>query len=106
MNRLLRHLLPVRPSPAPRRWRATPRLLALEDRVTPTTDTVTTADDGGAGSLRDAIVQANAFAGADLINFDTAGVFATAQTISLLAALPAITDALTVTGTGSALLTV
>src|SRR5262249_3018772 len=67
---------------------------------------VTSAADSGTGTLRDAITQANASAGADTITFDTSGVFATPQTITLESALPTITDTLTITGTGTAKLTV
>jgi hypothetical protein len=51
---------------------------------------VTNTNDSGAGSLRQAILDANAMAGADTINFD-AGVFATPQTITLTGEL-LITD--------------
>src|SRR5262249_57790631 len=55
----------------------------LEDRLTPSTFTeLNTLDDGSVGSLRWAVEQANAAAGADTIDFDTA-VFATPQTITL-----------------------
>ena len=70
------------------------------------TFSVTNNFDSGTGSLRDAIANANALAGADTIQFDTAGVFATPQTIYLAGALPAITDSLTITGPGAAQLTV
>src|SRR5262245_12120569 len=67
-----------------------------------------TADPGvGAGtSLREAITSANANGEADTITFDTAGVFATKETITLtLGELP-ITDAVSITGTGAANLTI
>src|SRR3954466_2153152 len=57
---------------ASRRPRAVARRLVvevLEDRCTPSTFVVTTTADGGAGSLRDAILQANAAAGPDRIVF-------------------------------------
>jgi len=54
------------------------------------TFTVTTTGDSGAGSLRQAITDANAAAGADTIAFDIAG--AGVQTIVLTSALPAVTD--------------
>jgi parallel beta-helix repeat protein len=60
------------------------------------TFTVTTTADAGAGSLRDAINQANALAGPDTIRF---GLPAGPQTISPLSALPVITDSLTIDGT-------
>jgi len=53
---------------------------------------VTTLLDGGDGSLRDAIVQANANPGADEITFSVAG------TISLRSALPGIAGPVTIAG--------
>src|SRR5256885_5227375 len=47
---------------------------------------VTNLGDSGAGSLRQAILDANSSTGADLITFAVAG------TISLLSALPTVTD--------------
>jgi len=55
------------------------------------TISVTSFQDSGIGSLRDAIEQANASAGADTIGFAEGG------TIKLLSALPAVTDDLTIT---------
>src|SRR5262245_24322462 len=60
------------------------------------TFTVTTTADSGAGSLRDAIAQANAAPGADTIAFNIAG--AGGHTIVLASALPAVTDVLTIDG--------
>jgi CSLREA domain-containing protein/uncharacterized repeat protein (TIGR01451 family) len=59
-------------------------------------------------SLREAIVAANADAGAETITFDTAGVFATPQTITLnaLGALPDIDTDLTIAGPVAAMVTV
>jgi CSLREA domain-containing protein len=57
-------------------------------------------------TLREAINAANANAGADSINFDTAGVFATAQTITLTSGELVVSGNLTILGTGSNLLTV
>lgn len=58
---------------------------------------VSTTSDSGAGSLRQALVDANATAGADTITFavNVRGV------ISLSTALPPITEALTLTGPGA-----
>ena len=67
---------------------------------------VANIDSAGIGSLRDAIMNANAAPGLDTIVFDTAGLFATPQTISLLDELPAITDSVDISGTGSAMLTI
>ncbi|MEG4555730.1 DUF4347 domain-containing protein, partial [Microcoleus sp. F6_C1] len=77
--------------------------LAIEPEVmanyahTLATFTVTNTADAGPGSLRDAIAQANALAGADIINFNipAAGV----QTIAPLTSLPIITQAVTIDGT-------
>ncbi|MBX7105659.1 MAG: right-handed parallel beta-helix repeat-containing protein [Gemmataceae bacterium] len=66
---------------------------------------VTNNNDSGAGSLRQAVIDANAAGGTDTITFDPT-VFATAKTISLLTALPAITEGVVVPGTGASLLTV
>jgi len=95
------------------------RLDSLEDRSVPATFIVTTAADNaggvnptagaGTGTLRQAIVDANATTEADTIVFDAAGVFATPQTINLEAILPTIVTAgggLTITGTGVDNLTV
>ena len=68
---------------ARRRRRLRPTVMALEDRRLLSTFTVTnTLDDGSAGTLRWAVGQANATAGADTIDFDSS-VFNTPQTITL-----------------------
>jgi hypothetical protein len=84
-----------------------PRLQSLEFRVVPAQFNVLNANDAGAGSLRQAILDANAHNGPDVIAFD-ANFFATPRTITLTAANGqlAITDGVTVGGPGSALLTV
>ena len=66
------------------------------------TFTVTNTNDSGPGSLRQALIDANAAAGAD----DIAFTFAPPATISLLSALPAITDPLTINGLGASNLTI
>ncbi len=63
----------------------------LEPRVLFSTITVINTNDAGAGSLRDAINQANANTGLDVIDFNIPG--SGAHTITPLSALPAITDA-------------
>ena len=75
----------------------------LEDRTTPTTFTVDNIlDDGSPGSLRWAIDQANAAAGADDIVFD-ATLFAAPQTIASLTPLRQFTNGdLTITNTTGA----
>jgi len=57
-------------------------------------------------SLREAIELSNASIGPDIITFDTAGVFATPQTITLGGTELAITDGVTITGTGASQLTI
>ncbi len=57
--------------------------------------TVTTADDDGPGSLRQAILSANVRIGPDTIQFR---IGSGAQTVSLLSPLPDVTDALTIDG--------
>jgi hypothetical protein len=58
--------------------------------------TVINVNDGGAGSLRQAILDANARPGADTIGFNILG--AGPHTIELLSVLPTITDAVTIDG--------
>ena len=64
------------------------------------TFTVTNTNDSGAGSLRDAIAQANAAAGADTINFSVTG------TIVLTSGQIAINGPLTIVGPGANNLTI
>jgi hypothetical protein len=77
-------------------------LSRLEDRTTPANFAVTTLADTGAGTLRQAITDANTAAGADTITFQ-AGL---TGTITLATALPAVTDPLTITGPGAGSMTV
>jgi hypothetical protein len=97
----------VRKSPAPLRRpaRFRPALEALEDRTVPSTFTVSNTNDSGTGSLRQAILDANAAPGADVITFDPTA-FSTAQTIRLLSSLPDITDDLTINGPTATRLTI
>lgn len=80
-------------------------VLELERRLTPTTFTVSTMGDAGAGSLRQAIQNANSNAGPDEIQFDPT-VFASAQTIALTSGELSITGPVNVTGPGAARVTV
>ena len=73
------------------------RVENLEDRLAPATFTVTSAANGGAGSLRAAIQSANTTAGADIIDFNIAG--SGVRTIALNGALPQITEQVTIDGT-------
>lgn len=61
------------------------------------TFTVTNTNDAGAGSLRQAILDANLAVGPDTIDFNIAG--AGVHTINLTSALPTITDRVTIDGT-------
>ena len=68
----------------------------LEGRVLFSTYTVTTAADAGAGSLRQAIVDANKHAGPDAIHF---AIGTGPRTIAVASALPTITDPLVLDAT-------
>src|SRR5215216_169368 len=90
----------------PRPCRAPPRLEVLEDRFAPAGFTVDSALSGNFGShlngtLSYCIAQANALSGSDTIRFDST-VFGTAsgqvRGITLDAALPVMTDHLTIQG--------
>jgi titin len=88
------HRKPVRPA---RRRSCRPALEVLEGRLAPATFTVTNTIDSGAGSLRQAILDANATPGADLINFNIPAPGL--QTILVLSGpLPNLTDAVTIDG--------
>lgn len=89
-------------SPA-RRPAARLRVESLESRDVPATFTVTNLLDTGAGSLRQAISDANAAAGADTITFTGAGA---TGTITLTSGEITVSDAVTITGPGAAALTV
>jgi hypothetical protein len=69
----------------------------LEDRLVPSTFWVTNTLDSGPGSLRQAILQANAHPGLDTIAFHIAG--SGVHTISPRTDLPTITDAVVIDGT-------
>src|SRR5262245_40626719 len=101
----------LRPSRAqagpPRRPRRRPArrclpLEQLEGRLVLSTLHVSTLADGGAGSLRDAVAQANAHTGADVIVFDDG----LAGTIALSGGELDITDDLKINGPGADKLTV
>src|SRR6266542_2271047 len=63
----------ARPTRSRRRPSVRPCLESLEDRTFPATFLVTTTVDGGAGSLRQAILDANASPGADTIEVPAGG---------------------------------
>jgi titin len=87
---MLRKWLSRKPQEYRPRRKTSLRLESLEDRVTPAAPmfTVVNTADSGAGSLRQAILNANNAAGPSTINFNvpSTGV----QTINLLSALPTI----------------
>ena len=72
-------------------------LMGTARRASAAQFTVTNKSDSGAGSLRDAVAQANAAAGPDTIVFATS----VAGTIPLTSEIP-ITDSVTITGPGAA----
>ncbi len=77
-------------------------------KTTAATFTVSNTNDSGAGSLRQAVLDANAAAGADTIVFDPA-IFSSAQTITLASVITidaADNMPLTITGPGANLLTI
>jgi len=89
--------------PALTRWLNRLTLDALEDRTTPATFTVTTTADSGVGSLRQAILDANARpnslnAGgvADVVSFNIPG--AGVKTLQPLSELAVLTDPVTIDG--------
>jgi hypothetical protein len=88
---------PTRPSRVVRRRRPAARLAveSLDERAVPATFTVTNTSDAGDGSLRQAILDANANSGSDTIAFAGSGV----MTIRPLSQLPTIRDSLTIDGT-------
>jgi predicted outer membrane repeat protein len=80
----------------------------LSINATAATFTVLTTSNAGAGSLRQAVIDANSAAGADTIVFDPA-VFGTPQTITLSSTISVSSGAgnsLTITGPGANLLTI
>src|SRR5262245_62050577 len=93
-----------RPPRRPRRRpaRRCPPLEQLEGRMVLSAFHVSTLADGGAGSLRDAVAQANARAGADTIDFQPG----LAGTIALTGGELDVTDDLAITGPGAERLTV
>jgi titin len=74
-----------------------PRLESLEERWLPSTFLVTSTDDAGAGSLRQAILDANATPGTNEIDFAVGD--GGAQTIRPRTALPAVTNPVVLDGT-------
>jgi hypothetical protein len=84
--------------PAHRRAaRYRPRIEALEDRWLPSTFVVTNTNDSGSGSLRQAILDSNATAGTNTIDFNIPGTGV--QVIQPLSELPTITNPVVLDGT-------
>src|SRR5262249_25175112 len=75
-----------------------PALEALEDRSVPTGFVVTTAADSGSGSLRQAILDANANAGPDSIDFAIRTASNVPPVIALSTPLPTLTDPVVIDG--------
>src|SRR5215813_142394 len=82
---------------ADRRAGFRPRLEPLEDRTVPSTFTVLNLADGGEGSLRQAVLDANALPGADEVRFADG----LQGTIALTSGQLSITDHLTIVGPGA-----
>ncbi len=85
----------VRPAGGRKLSPPSPRLETLEDRTLPSTFVVTNANDAGAGSLRQAILNSDATAGSNRIVFHMKGT----TVIDLQSALPALTNPVTIDGT-------
>ena len=79
-------------------------LLPLTPTAQAATFTVTNTNDSGAGSLRQAITDANATAGTDTITFDVTG--AGPHTIQLASILPNLADSVNITNTSGESVTV
>src|SRR5262249_35839061 len=87
-------------APTPQRRRL--HLEPLEDRCVPSTFTVSNLNDAGPGSLRQAVLAANASPGADVIAFSPA----VRGTLTLTSGELAVSDDLTISGPGAGRLTV
>lgn len=70
----------------------------LEARIAPAILVVTNTNDSGAGSFRQAILDANSDVDLDVINFNIPGALALAKRIELASPLPTITQSLLIDG--------
>src|SRR5260370_16215626 len=102
LSSLLRRLRGNKPAQAKKRRTFVPQLLVLEDRTLPSTFTVMNLNDSGSGSLRQAILDANQTPGADVIQFQSG----LTGTITLTSGPLTISDTVTITGPGAALLAI
>jgi hypothetical protein len=91
-----------RPAAKPARRPFRPRLEALEARTVPSSFLVSNLNDGGSGSLRQAVLDANAHPGADTIRF-APGL---SGTIHLTGGELDVTDDVSIQGPGPSTLTV
>ena len=81
------------------RRRATPLVEAVEPRCLMAVFTVTNTLDGGPGSFRQAIIDANTAAGTDAIAFNIATGTSPLKTITPASPLPALSDTVSIDGT-------
>lgn len=93
------------PTPTPTTTPTTTPTPSPSPTPSPGTLVVTNTNNVGAGSLRQAVLDANAASGANTITFDPS-VFSAPQTIVLAGSVLTISDTLTITGPGANLLTV
>ncbi|HXG11885.1 MAG TPA: Calx-beta domain-containing protein, partial [Gemmataceae bacterium] len=98
-RRLLARTFPPAPRTSRRRPSFHPTLEVLEGRTLPATFIVTNIDNGGIGSLRQAIIEANGNPGPDRIEFNIPG--GGVQVISIVSGnpLPGLTDEVVIDGT-------
>lgn len=81
-----------------------PRLTRLESHVMPSVFTVTNTNDNGSGSLRQAVLDANAASGADTVTFSS--LFNAPQSMTLTTGEILINGQLAIVGPGSSLATI
>src|SRR5262249_49133648 len=101
MRQWVKNLFARKPPPA-RHPRFPPTLEPLGARLAPAAFTVTNLNDSGAGSLRQAVQNANASAGADVITFQDG----LSGTITLTSGQLSVTGPVSIRGPGSEVLAV